>query len=417
MTSEIDQRQEFRKQDPYAQLVTDLGFRFNPFPTLSGVYAVEAASAGYRSTPMSLWTETPCTDEWIKAVLAPETTFVFGEPGTGKSALLNYADYRFRTTSQSQSRFHPLPVVLDSDNFPTITHAGLTESVLEKAIAIAYTVRGLEEYNTMTTTLSDEVLNNWRRMNGNNYRIMRGFLEEVEKLCSSDDHTKVDISDKFLTFFDRPGVKYISASSSMGKLARAITPVSGDQMTLRDMYRACQQAGFTDIFVFVDNTFGDSDPEIIVSSFLELAQSSREMPVHFKSFFSPDKRALVQANAPDLSAQTTTFELKWTKDDLKQLLSGRLKKAGSHLSSLEPLIHNTLLYAITSEQRSNLTDYLVALAQNNPRNLVMIVAALLLARVEQGNVDINYPKIDTDTWNRMTDIMALGRSSSVIPKL
>jgi hypothetical protein len=336
-------------------------------------------------------------------------SFVYGEPGDGKTTLRLALEANCRTVLD-----HTLVVTYDlgEDIERPLTwdeHA----NQLAKALAIDLFIQIVEQYNPLEYSPTPEQITALRqqfKLGGRPLqRLARQILDQPSPAAPSGLST-------YWPIIGKSSVRYVPASDQLLDLIRqCLAPGQVPMLPGPDLLQAglltARLWNFSQTIVLVDNV--DARQRATQNMFALIETLLINLPrleaanVYFKFFLPLELQALVAARLPALDLPAGYFEAKmeWTDDSLRELLAQRFHAAGSYYVGFDALAGEEL--------QDQLDALIIRAAIGSPRRMLRVISILIDEHVASSQVT---PKFSTQDWDN-TSIRARQAWGYTLPRL
>jgi hypothetical protein len=321
----------------------------------------------------------------------PQSSFLFGPPGSGKTMLrLELEAYIRGALSRTLSVTYPIGAP-----------GSQLWTDLAQAFAIDLFIQFIEQYSSNEITLNPSqlcALSQQLVAGGNN---LRRLLERLAKGTPADSFYGWGALWRAIS---RPTIRYVAPSEKLaGEIQRILknsnclehTPQAGSPQFLRAGFDAARQLGYERVFILADGMDRPAKDDETLLPALEtlLAElpSWRSPEVVVKAFLPLTLRPKLAQTLQDLRIPINlNEEIKWDDATLRNLLAYRFRASGSRRTGFYDLAGGEL--------EGRLDDLLIESAQHSPRRYLQIIDALIDAHVAR---DPDDPFITRADWEKM----------------
>ena len=302
-------------------------------------------------------------------------TFVYGEPGDGKTTLRLALEANCRTVLD-----HTLVVTYDlgEDIKRPLTWQEHADR-LAKALAIDLFVQVAEQFNPLVLTPTSEqvtALQQQFRLGGRHLqRLARQILDQPSP------NAQGGLSAYWPTI-GKSSIRYVPSSNQLLDLIRQCLtpdPISSSPSNALDALQKGLQAArvwnFSQVVVLVDGVDtrqrATEDMMALIEPLLADLARWESAGVYFKFFLPLDLQAIVAARVQTLHLPAGYFEAKivWNDDALRELLAQRFRAAGSHYVGFDALAGEDL--------QGRLDALIIQSAAGSPRRMLRVISSLI----------------------------------------
>ncbi len=398
------QEESLRAQNPRTKYLREAGLSTDPF--ITPVAELELGLAQDIPTFYSFYSPPnlmTLSEQSIRLqdLRQPQHSFVYGEPGSGKTTL------RFALEAECRA-------VLADDLVVTYT---LGEDVqaplsaedhgnrLARAVAIDLFIQVVERFDPRTYPNAQQVeaLKRQIAIGGVHlYRLIRTLIDSPRPKARAGLGT-------YWSFLGRSPVRYIPSSQSLLDLLNdclhdlvPVAPVLQGWESVWQALAAARLWGFERALVLIDGVDTRDRDEQAMSELIRplLAQLKiiQDRNLFFKFFLPPELQNLIavfmQTISPPLKFPALEAKIIWVGESLQQLLVQRFRSAGSYFTGFVDLTEKDF--------SSKVDDLIIEKAAGSPRRMLQLASALIDAHIAHSPTEDRIREAD---WAAMLETM------------
>ncbi|CAG0962209.1 hypothetical protein ANRL3_00952 [Anaerolineae bacterium] len=373
-----------------------IGLQLDPFATpvaeqeISSVPSPADLFLYYIPSPLSPLPENKTAFQTLRM---PHHSFVYGEPGSGKTTLRLAVEADCRTELDES-----LAVTYElSDDIPL----PLTEKDhwrrLAKAFAIDLFIQVAEQFNSLESSPTREQISALGQQIRVGERHLQRLIQQILDQPSPNQQRGIA---SYWPSIGKSPVRYVAPSQHLLELIRQAQasasepPTSAGIQLLEEGLQAARLWGFQRVFVLTDGVDArERKPDAMLALLLPLLDSLgnwTDKPVYFKFFLPSELESVVIKHLPKLPDAPFRTIIKWKDEFLLQLVVQRFRSAGSRYTSLDQLAGHGL--------KGNLDALILRSSNGSPRRMLRIISSLIDAHVTNAPHE---PKFTTHDWNIM----------------
>lgn len=382
--------------------IKSLGLNHDPFETPVAeqeLARVQDVFYSYYSPP----SPPSAQEELIKSLHRPQHAFVFGLPGSGKSALRLTLDADCRTVLDGTLA---ITYILgeDLDQPMSLEEHGAR---LARALTIDLTLAIIEQFNPLNPSPTEKQIRALQRqiqIGGRQLqRLLRILLEKLEPLDQAALDPIWGISRDWKNIGKAP-VKYVGGSEELGiLLKKLLLPTKAEKVAGWDAFWqgliAAREWGFTRFLVLIDGVDTEQrTAEAMMTLITPLFEVLRQIETGevFLKFFLPlelneNVRTYLRSHYRDLYSTAFFPIIEWDDKTLRQLLAQRFRAAsprsGPRYTGLDSLATPNL----------NLDENVIRAAGRSPRRLLSIISDLIDVHTDR---DPDSLKFSVEDWEK-----------------
>lgn len=381
--------------DPFANPVAEWELQINPDDPPFFVYFVDSPYESEDREEITL----------LDRLQQPGVAIVYGEAGSGKTAVCYRLEAAYRETSDQAFVINHVLGKEDSQ-----TSSEIFWHILCEALATDLFIQILERFDTLSHSLVEDLTpllaQYWTQT-------IPHFSRKVQRHLAQPQPTAVTgMSAQWWPVWQRPAIRYTPLTPERinflkRMLSEEMTPnnVLPNEITFRQGVSLVQKIGFRQIFFLVDVVDAqhrnlDNLTAHISALWDYLLPLRLEIPFYPKFFLPISLRPFVTAlvmRAPLISPDFSAI-IKWNNSQaLVQLIENRFRSAGSWIKGFEVLA--------SQEIAEVLNQAIFYTARQSPRRLLQLLSLLLDAHASRDPTD---PQITAVDWQRLCDMWSYG---------
>jgi hypothetical protein len=387
------------------QFLTELGLKWDPF--LQPVAEQELAFASRSPSPSPQKEPLPLTHfvqpdnpvalgkSLLTTLRQPIPTFVFGEPGMGKTSL--------RLALESQYRRVPDGTLIVNYLFGKEKEQLLTAAAhwqrLSEQLAIDAVIQIVEQFNPAFDRPNEPQINALSRLIKGGGRPLQRLAQRI--IHESEPERFLGAATLWYSVRRIP-VRYVGRSPELQNLLeKALQQLPERSSGWEDLLAAAREWGFDLCLIFADGIDNwNRPPEEMFQTIKPLltAQASfANNKIYFKWFLPQELNEQIvrflSSNKEDNVKAPDLITLTWSKEALRRLLTARFAAAASRRGGLSDMAEKELA--------EELDDLLLAAAQGSPRRLLQLVSALIDVHLEtKAGAEKTPTFIDNKQWEQ-----------------
>lgn len=340
----------------------------------------------------------------LRRLRKPQSSFVFGEPGSGKSTLRLTLEADCRTVLDGTLAIN---YALGEDIKRPLSHEE-HGARLARALTVDLTLAIIEQFSPLhpptsnqIESLKRQVLTGGRQLQ----RLLRTLLEKMALLEESAMDPVWGISQVWKVIGKAP-TKYVGASKELENVLRElILPNQRDNLSWDDFWygiSVAQEWGFKRFFILVDGVDArQRTPGAmlgLIAPLLDIIPSLEEKNIYPKMFLPVEIKHGVKdylgAHLKGLPFEMFFSIMEWDDIAMRRLLAQRFRAAmsgsGPYHAGLDSLATPNL----------NLDEKLINAAEGSPRRLLGIVSNLIDVHLERDPDSIQFNQKDWETCQK-----------------
>lgn len=383
------------EHDPFAHFTAELELKVNPSDPPFYSYFVDPPFTVGASKELQ-------SDSLIQRLQIPETSFVYGESGCGKTMLRYALDLQCRERAE---RALVVSLVLRAS---TSGESSPVQSILVEMLATDLFIQTIENFDRLADRLGPHIRQDlsayWQATIPN-------FKRKVQQTLSGGAKDDLaGMSAWWWRTWKRPAIRRTPITKARSSFLQWLaqddledaTPVhntsADDYATGLDLTK---KIGFEQIYILVDildtDTVTVAEMQAQLKELLDISTAfSDTMPVYVKAFLPLTIREAVESSASSgklpLISQPFSAIMQWSEQSFRDVIRNRFRSAGSWSweSGFDALA--------SREVANNLQQTIIESAQHSPRQLLRVISALIDAHV---GATPHEPLIAVEDWKLM----------------
>jgi hypothetical protein len=388
-----------------SDFIKDLGIKYDPFSTSVAEQEIKRLKDLFYSFYTTSAIHEANRERFIQRLRDPQHSFVFGEPGAGKTTLRLTLDADCRTVLDQTLA---VSYILGEDIEKPLSSAEHGQR-LSKAFAIALIFNIIERFNPLDPYPSEaQIQTLQRQFNTARRELSRLFDVTIEQPDEQLDPTW-GLSKAWSQIGIAP-VKYVGNSKQLKEFLIQLKDIQAIDVapgwiSFHEGLTTAYQWGFSRFLILIDGVdTKQRSPQAMIDHILPLLHKRHEMEingVYYKFFLSKvlesEIRQYLQIADQDLLSNVFFDIIQWDEGALRNLLQQRFRavttRSGPRYTGLNSL-------AVTG---LDLDTKVIAAARGSPRRLLQVVDMLIDEHVKRASKST---KFDRDDWEKCEQRLA-----------